>query len=278
MIAISIIIPTLNSEKTLPLLFNSLERQVFRDFEVIVVDGYSSDRTVDIAKSYGAKVHLVHGERSVQKNYGAKKAKGKYLYFIDSDFYLHPNVLKECIDIVSNGYDAVVVLNISDPRPSIVAKIRFFERLSYYMSYVYEAARFVRKDLFFKVGGFSEDIYANEDYDLHLKLLRIGAKIGHTRKSFEIHLGEPESLKEFTLKSLYYGRSIGKYFKKNPVIEHISPIRSTYFKKEFIAYASRRWIYSIPLILLLKIIQSTSMFIGMLRITNSYISKIYESY
>ncbi|RLG87412.1 MAG: glycosyl transferase family 2, partial [Thermoprotei archaeon] len=41
MITISVIIPTLNSEKTLPLLFNSLEKQVFKDFEVIVVDGFS---------------------------------------------------------------------------------------------------------------------------------------------------------------------------------------------------------------------------------------------
>jgi len=277
MITISVIIPTLNSEKTLPLLFNSLEKQVFRDFEVIVVDGFSSDRTTEIAKSFGAKVYLVHGERSTQKNYGAKRARGKYLYFVDSDFYLHPNVLEECMDIASKGYDAVIVLNISDPRPSIVAKVRFFERLSYYMSYVYEAARFIKKDLFFKVGGFSEDIYANEDYDLHLKLLRIGAKIGHTHRSFEIHLGEPGSLKEFTLKSLYYGKNIGGYFKKNPVIGHISPIRSTYFKKEFVAYAFRKWKCSIPLIILLKIIQSISMFIGMLGVAKIHISKVYEN-
>ncbi len=260
----SIIIPTKNSEKTLPTLFKSLKKQSFKDFEVLVIDGFSRDKTVSIAKDNGARVYTVEGERSVQKNFGALKAKGKYLYFIDSDFYLHSKTLEECVNIVERNHDAVVVLNISDPRPSTVAKIRFFERLSYYMSNIYEAARFIKKEAFFKAGGFAEGLYANEDYDLHLKLKRMGAKIGHTHESFEIHLGEPTSIREVILKSMYYGRNIKQYFKRNPIISHISPIRFTYFKKEFVAYAVRKYPQSIILIILLKIVQFMAGLIGLM--------------
>ena len=177
MVTVSIIIPTKNSEKTLPTLFKSLKKQSFKDFEVLVIDGFSRDKTVSIAKDNGARVYTVEGERSVQKNFGALKAKGKYLYFIDSDFYLHSKTLEECVNIVERNHDAVVVLNISDPRPSTVAKIRFFERLSYYMSNIYEAARFIKKEAFFKAGaaayiGSTEPAPAGVNEEFAKKLFR----------------------------------------------------------------------------------------------------------
>jgi len=261
---VSIIIPTKNSANTLEYVLSSIMKQSFKDFEIIVVDNYSVDNTREIAKRYGARVYLVHGERSAQKNYGAKIAKGKYLYFIDSDFYLHPKVLEECIDIVSKGFDAVIVLNISNPRVSIWSRIRYFERLSYYMSNIYEAARFIKKDLFMKVGGFDEKLYANEDYDLHLRLLKSGAKIAHTVKSFEIHLGEPKNIKEIILKFIYYGHGLAYFLEKNPLLRYLSPLRYTYLKKEFVAYAVRKWAIAIPLIIYLKIVQLLSSVIGVL--------------
>jgi len=53
---LSIIIPALNEEKYLPLLLKSLKSQNFNEYEIIVVDAGSSDKTVDIAKEYGCKV------------------------------------------------------------------------------------------------------------------------------------------------------------------------------------------------------------------------------
>ena len=53
---VSIIIPTYNSEKTLPLCLESIKRQTYKNIEVIVLDNFSIDRTVDIAKRY-VKVH-----------------------------------------------------------------------------------------------------------------------------------------------------------------------------------------------------------------------------
>jgi len=259
---VSIVIPTYNSEKYLPLCLGSIERQTYRKIEVIVVDNYSRDKTVEIAKARGAAVYLKGPERSAQKNFGALKARGDYVYFVDADFVLHPRVVEEAVSLAEEGHDAVIVLNVSDPRPGLVAKARFYERLSYCGSHVYEAARFIKRDLFLSVGGFDERLYVGEDYDLHNRLVKAGAKIARTRHSFELHIGEPTSLKEFIIRSAYYGPSAGAYLRKNPNLLHMAPLRPTYFEREYVAYLARRWPAGIFFILSIKTIQVLAMVIG----------------
>lgn len=259
---VSIIIPTYNSEKTLHLCLKSIKRQTYKNVEVIVVDNFSEDKTQEIARKNGAKVFLMGPERSAQKNYGAIKAQGELLYFIDSDFVLHPNVVEESVNLIKCGNDAIIVLNISHPNLSFIAKVRFYERISYYESEVYEAARFMKKKIFMKTGGFDESLHANEDYDLHQRLLSVGARIGRTKNSFEIHIGEPRSLREFMVKNIYYGSNITKYFKKNPNPIYMAPIRFTFFKRNYIAYLGRRWLPGLLFVPLIKIMQGIAVQIG----------------
>jgi glycosyltransferase involved in cell wall biosynthesis len=87
----SIIIPVLNEEVHLPRLLEDLSMQSFRDFEVIVVDGGSEDKTVDIACSFVSKLDKLKVVKasiknvSYQRNLGVNKAKGEYLVFMDAD-------------------------------------------------------------------------------------------------------------------------------------------------------------------------------------------------
>lgn len=87
----SLIIPTLNEEKYLPLLLDDLSKQTFQDFEVIVVDGLSKDKTLQIATSFTNKLSSLTIATSnrqhvcTQRNLGATKAKGKFLIFSDAD-------------------------------------------------------------------------------------------------------------------------------------------------------------------------------------------------
>lgn len=87
----SVIIPTLNEEKYLPNLLSDLSRQIHRDFEVIVVDGHSEDRTKERAFIFKSKLPSLtvtdSPKRNVsfQRNLGGKTAKGKYFLFIDAD-------------------------------------------------------------------------------------------------------------------------------------------------------------------------------------------------
>lgn len=96
----SIVIPCLNEEKSLPLLLKDLSAQTLQDFEVIVVDGHSKDKTVEYAKHYkdtlpsltilNSKIRNV----SVQRNMGGEAGVGKYLMFNDADNRLPKHFLE----------------------------------------------------------------------------------------------------------------------------------------------------------------------------------------
>lgn len=87
----SIIIPCLNEEKYLPILLSDLSEQTFKDFEVIIIDGQSEDKTVIFAEKFTSKLPslkiLTSKVRnvSIQRNLGAKESVGEYLVFNDAD-------------------------------------------------------------------------------------------------------------------------------------------------------------------------------------------------
>jgi glycosyltransferase involved in cell wall biosynthesis len=96
----SIIIPSLNEEKYLPKLLTDLSNQTFKDFEVIVVDGKSTDHTVSKAREF-AKILpslkvITSNTRHVcaQRNLGAKEAQADILIFSDADNRLPPYFLQ----------------------------------------------------------------------------------------------------------------------------------------------------------------------------------------
>ncbi len=86
----SIVIPTLDEEKYLPLLLSDLVDQDFSSFEVLVVDAQSTDGTQRVARSYSTKLPLTFlssslKNASAQRNLGAEHAQGSWLLFMDAD-------------------------------------------------------------------------------------------------------------------------------------------------------------------------------------------------
>lgn len=86
----SIVIPTLNEEAYLPKILESLLSQKEKNFEVIIVDARSEDKTQEVALGFSGKIPIDFYEVqkrnvSFQRNYGASKAKGKYVIFLDAD-------------------------------------------------------------------------------------------------------------------------------------------------------------------------------------------------
>ena len=82
---ISIIIPTINEAHNLPLLFSDLSINQ-KDGEILVVDGGSEDKTIDIANIYGAKVYKCkERNRGLQLDKGAKNSQGNWLIFLHAD-------------------------------------------------------------------------------------------------------------------------------------------------------------------------------------------------
>lgn len=211
---VSVIIPTKNSAKFLERCLASIKNQTYQNIEIIVVDNNSTDQTKDIAKKFTNKVFNFGPERSAQVNFGVTKSKGEYVYKVDSDFVLDTRVIEQCVNEAKKGYDAVVVHNSPDVSVSWIAKIRKFEVDMYKYDLTHSSARFVKKAVFQKIGGFNEKITAGEDYDFQNKLNRDGFKTGFVAAE-ALHLGEPTSLWKHLIKYYQYGKDFVNYKKNN---------------------------------------------------------------
>lgn len=85
-VPISVVIPTLNEENYIEPLLGSLRPQLKRGDETIIVDSYSSDGTVKIARKYTGKIFFMLGlSIGPAKNFGARHAKNKIVASLDAD-------------------------------------------------------------------------------------------------------------------------------------------------------------------------------------------------
>ena len=224
---VSVIIPTRNSARTIRRCLESVRAQTYPNFEIVVVDNFSSDSTVRIAKKYADVILLAGPERTSQVKQGAAKSKGDFIYKIDSDFVLEPSVLEKAVRVaLDEKAVGVVIPNLSFPKISFWSEVRFFERLSYVGSKQIEAARFIRRDAYDTVGGHDGTLVAYEEYDLHNRVSRLG-KIVRIEGAAEWHLGEPKHLADIVTTSWYYGKTAIRYVRLYPHIAatQILPIR-----------------------------------------------------
>jgi len=211
---VSIIIPTKNESKNIKRCLLSCQDQTYKNIEIIIIDNYSTDNTLDIAKQFTKNIYLAGFERSQQRNYGAAKAKGIYLLFLDADMELETGLVKSLITEVKNGeYRAIIIPEKSTGR-GFWAKSVALERSCYLGDPTIEAARLFEKKLFDQLGGFDENLTAAEDWDLTLRAKTFGAKISRI-KNFLMH-HETNSFKNLVLKKYYYAQDISSYAKKHP--------------------------------------------------------------
>ena len=227
---VSIIIACKNNEEYITKCLESVRNQTYKNWELIIVDNFSTDKTLEIAKKYTDKVYQLGPERSTQFNYGFSKSSGELIYRIGAEFQLQPDVIAKCVDKINEGFDALALHNRS-LGDGIWARVRYLERESYKNDDTVVAVRFFRRQVFENVGGFDESLIANEDFDLHNRIVESGYKWAHV-DAIEEHLGEPKTLGEVWRKFYYYGRSISNYIKKDKQKnqKHIKIFRSSFHK------------------------------------------------
>ncbi|MDE4543498.1 MULTISPECIES: glycosyltransferase family 2 protein [unclassified Thermoanaerobacterium] len=126
---ISVIIPARNEEKNLPYILESLKNQTYMPYEVIVVDDFSSDRTFEIAESYGVKVmkNTEMPDGWTGKTWalwnGYKNSTGDVFAFIDADVRLSPRALESLAKAREKVNGAISVVPYHSPE-------KFYEKLS----------------------------------------------------------------------------------------------------------------------------------------------------
>jgi len=211
---VSIVIPTYNSERYIERCLRSIKNQTYKNIEIIIVDKFSTDKTVDIAERHGAKVIQDGGERTRAKNIGLRNAKGENVCFIDSDMELTPKVIEECVSLIETDENiGGVIISERSVGDSFWVRVRDFER-SFYAGTEIESARFFRKDLALKVGGFDEDVVFFEESTLPQKIEKLGYNVRARTKAEILHHEENFSLLKWLKKKYYYGKTAWKYVKR----------------------------------------------------------------
>lgn len=199
---ISVIVPTLNEEEYLPRCLKSLMKQTYDgQFEILVVDGGSKDRTVEIARNYADGVMTVpRAPVGAARNLGARKASGDILAFIDADTVANPHWLCSIDESFRREPETVGLTGPTlpyDGRLSDLITYRlwtiYFQRvlLHLQMPHVIGFNCAYRRTPFLSVGGFDEDSVMSEDIKLAHKIRRYG------RITFERQMSALTSARRF---------------------------------------------------------------------------------
>lgn len=168
---LSIIIPTLNEEDYLPILLESIKRQDFKDYEVIVADAGSKDKTLEIANSYKFKV-VPGGLPARGRNNGAKVANGDVLFFLDADTVLSDKFLDKSIkefELRKLDIASFCLRPYPENRFEYFLINIFYNRMIVILEKILPHSAMgiiIKKELFNKINGYDESIKLAEDHDL----------------------------------------------------------------------------------------------------------------
>lgn len=235
---VSIIIPTKNTGTFLDACLKSMRDQTYKNIEIIIVDGNSTDNTLPIAKKYHAKVFqydpkIAKGKMDApyRRNYGVKKAKGKYVWYADADFKPAKKFIENAVSLCEKGFDAIIY-PFDTVGTGMWTMAKQLERRCYFGDDTVESPRFFRKSTWIAVGGLDESLGGGgDDWDLYQKLLDKGYKVGRIKTVVQ-HLEGNIKIEKLFKKAFMYGQDALKYIKKRPAkaVQSYFPIRPGYIK------------------------------------------------
>lgn len=195
----SVIIPTLNEEKFLPKLLTSLSEQTKKNFEVIVVDGSSKDKTVAVAKSFSRTLPSLQiivsktASLPLQRNLGAKAARGEWLIFVDADSVFMPHFVERVQEFIQTHDPHVFTTwfspdstNPKDAVFTLFANVYTEATVIFKKPLAPGPLTIVHKDAFDRVGGYDEEHTFHEDVDFGLRLYRSGIRLDILRETLYV--------------------------------------------------------------------------------------------
>lgn len=216
---VSIIVPTYNSSKNLDIFLDSFLCSKYRNFEVIVNDDIrSSDNAQDVVNKYRSNLSVVYVKENKSMAQGRKRgvdfSHGDILLFLDSDMKITEGFIEECVEMINNGYDALVIPEESYGT-TFWAKCKWLEKKCYEGVDNIESLRCIKREIYIKVGGHDECMVFSEDKDLDIRVREFGVKISRI-KSFLLHNEGDLFLWRTLKKKMSYSDTANVFAKKHP--------------------------------------------------------------
>lgn len=190
--AISVVIPALQEEKYILRTLRQFTPEIKSRYgcEVIVSDGGSSDRTVALAHGYADVIRMPDGPGrqtiSVGRNLGARCASGNILVFLNADTVVEDpdRFFRSVLDLFGDG-KAIVAATCNVciyPEEETFADVVFHAFFNYYfwmlnvigLGMGRGECQVIRRGMFDRVGGYNESLAAGEDFNLFVRLRRMG--------------------------------------------------------------------------------------------------------
>ena len=194
---VSVIVPTWNNEDVIEGCLKTLNQQSYKNLEVIVVDNFSKDRTLEIAKKYGVKVKQVKSNISEARNKAAELSKGEILIFTDSDCEFPKDYVKKVVDKMRSfdlvgGRDITIPFNkksftVFEKTSSLIEDLKKPKTPMQIIHRVKACNLAISRKAFENVKGFDNKQVALEEPDIAYRIFKKGFKISFEPEIFVYH-------------------------------------------------------------------------------------------
>ena len=185
----TVIIPLYNKEKYVENAIKSILNQTFTDFELLIVNDCSTDRSVEIASEFlSEKVQIIHHEKNsglaATRNTGIKKATSNYVTFLDADDLWKPHFLEKIFHLIQNfpearifgtNYEEIWDKTIKNPHngsesllKNFTGYVNFF-KINLKQGIYNHGSICLHKEVYENVGFYNENIQLSQDLDFNIR-------------------------------------------------------------------------------------------------------------
>jgi len=216
---VSVTIPTFNSEKTLEKTLESVKNQTYKNIEIIIIDSYSKDRTLEIAKKFEVGVVMCKGKLLEARIVGVKKSHGEYVLLLDSDQILEKTAIERAVEKMKD-YDYLWFYERSYNKEKFIPSLYDADRIlvQKYLEEGVVMPRFFKTSLLLK--AFSKipkehiSICGAQDHIVTTyEVEKISKKMGQVENAV-FHI-EPDSLIKIFKKQYRWGKTTREFYDRN---------------------------------------------------------------
>lgn len=177
---ISVITVCRNAELTIARTLHSIFAQTYKDLEFILIDGASTDKTLEIAKQYQDKISLLVSEKDLgiydAMNKGIAGATGEVLYFLNADdILLNEKILEDFMNVFEKRaskvlYGNAIILNPADNKETLKSYFEPLNKIFFFCDTICHQSAFIRRSLFEQYGMYDLNYKIASDYEWFLRV------------------------------------------------------------------------------------------------------------